>query len=168
MASTTNFDVIITQLGEFGKYQRRMLLLVFCMSLPASMHAFVQVFLAAYTDHWCALSPDVQNNNCSTWALPTATNCEEAEKDLYIPRTKSGSFEQCLKYNVSFNDFESDGDDKDSLIASDRDNYTAGIIPCDHGWVFDHSEYESTIVQSVSSKKSSHFIILTVHSASIY
>ena len=168
MASTTNFDAIISQLGEFGKYQRRMLLLVFCMSLPCSMHAFVQVFLAAYTDHWCTLSPNVQKNNCSKWTLPTATNCEEAKKEVFIPKTKSGSFEQCLRYNVSLGDFESYGmygDDKDGLIATDSVNYTAGTIPCDHGWMYDHSEYESTIVQSVRSKIISHlsFQLFVLH-----
>ncbi|XP_072020972.1 organic cation transporter protein-like [Amphiura filiformis] len=135
--AATSFDDIILKLGEFGKYQRRMLLLVFCMSLPVSMHAFVQVFLAAYTDHWCAPPPELQRSNCSDWTLPTGTTCDEAKKELYIPKTKS-AYEQCSRYNISYL----------ADIEVPEVNNQSEIISCDNGWVFDHSEYESTIVQS--------------------
>ena len=144
-AAESPFDNIIQELGEFGKYQRRMLLLVFCMALPVSMHAFVQVFLAAPSDHWCAFPQDTQRSNCSDWTFPfpTATTCEDAKKDLLIPKTDTGSYEQCVRYNISLEN--SFGDD-DELGRTTNDT----TIACDIGWSYDHSEYESTIVQSVS------------------
>ena len=142
MAASTSFDDIILQLGEFGKYQRRMLLLVFCMALPVSMHAFVQVFLAAYTNHWCTLPPELQSSNCSQWIVPTGSTCDDAKKELCIPKTESGSYEQCARYNLSYLAMPDDVPDISNL---------SDTMSCDNGWTFDHSEYESTIVQSVGS-----------------
>lgn len=54
--STVDFDDVLVQIGERGRYQLVMYyLLCIPATVPAAFLAFSQVFVSASPDHWCRL-----------------------------------------------------------------------------------------------------------------
>ena len=131
------FDDFIPILGEFGPYQKRILLYACILVIPTGAHIFAQVFLGARMDHWCSNPPQWEAENCTQWGFNTSEECETAKKAVIIPK---GS--QCSRYNLDFNviDFNLD------LNATDHAN---GTTECKDGWTYDKSQYTSTIVKDV-------------------
>lgn len=100
----------------------------------ALQHYFVQV------SEWSSY-------NCSSSGL-TYDECELSKKDASIPFNYTTddemTYAQCLKYNVSRVDF---------IPGMNPSNYTTEMLstlPCDEGWVYDDSQYKSTVVTDVS------------------
>ncbi|XP_072036910.1 organic cation transporter protein-like [Amphiura filiformis] len=133
-----NFDVLLSHLGEFGRYQRRVYYLVCLMTLVGTWHTLVQVFLAGTTDHWCHV-PEIQSSDCQEWNL-TDAKCQEVTKDIGIPAigdvTDVDQYAQCERYNLT---------DVEVYPGIDLSNSTQ-TIPCNSGWVYGTSQYKSTII----------------------
>ncbi|XP_022095015.1 organic cation transporter protein-like [Acanthaster planci] len=131
------YDDILHQIGPYGKYQKLLVLAMFVIKIPLSCHFIAQVFLAAKTDHWCAL-PESQAINCTQLRLTSLTDCLEEQKSYSIPYEIDHDGEQvyssCQRYILG-----DEGDDSGQILNS------TDIISCDAGWVFDHSRYKSTI-----------------------
>ncbi|PIK43918.1 putative organic cation transporter protein-like [Apostichopus japonicus] len=129
------YDEIISHLGDFGPYQRRIYLLLSFPIFCSAWHLLVQVFLAGGSDHWCAES-DWANTDCPFDWNTTAVECEEIKKYASIPVSSDGSFSKCTKYNVSGLTFDSNG----------YDGSANETIACDEGWIYDRSQYKTTII----------------------
>ncbi|XP_022089884.1 organic cation transporter protein-like isoform X2 [Acanthaster planci] len=132
LAIRMQFDQILALLGDFGPYQRRIFFLICLLSVPGAFHKLAQVFLGAGTDHWCA-EPEWEDQDCMGWNL-TTTECQLAKKNASIPRDERGEFKQCGRYNVTGVMF---------YPGLDTSNFTTE--ECMDGWVYDTSQYESTI-----------------------
>ncbi|XP_070532061.1 organic cation transporter protein-like isoform X2 [Ptychodera flava] len=140
-------DVLKHILGEFGKYQRVVYVLLGLISIPCSYHALAPVFLFASTDSWCRVpgAAEVQAEVC---LANFTSNCAEVVKNLTIPREQTdvgcgsqSTFSQCHRYNVSYDEIV-------YSIVNDKLPYAnATKVKCDHGWEYDTSQYKSTVPQ---------------------
>lgn len=72
--STMTYDHVLTQLGDFGRYQKRIFLLLCLPGISCAFHKLAWVFLGAKADHRCQLpsegpnatyylEPDIWNNS---------------------------------------------------------------------------------------------------------
>eukprot|EP00057_Strongylocentrotus_purpuratus_P011141 XP_011665615.1 PREDICTED: organic cation transporter protein [Strongylocentrotus purpuratus] len=136
-------DDILVQIGEFGPYQKRVFAIVCMIYFTASWQSMVAVFMAASVDHWCAV-PQWDNFNCSAAGLSEQT-CMLAMKNASIPANYTNDhqlvYEQCVKYNVSGEAFSPEIDP-----VHDPGLPTSQVIECDSGWVYDKSQYKSSII----------------------
>ncbi|XP_072178306.1 organic cation transporter protein-like [Diadema setosum] len=137
------FEDLLKILGEFGRYQRLVYSLVCFLMFFTPWEDYILVFQSAPVDHWCA-TPE-WDAGCADYHL-SEDACEMAQKEGSIPANYSTSgeleYQQCAKYNVTGVPF---------WPGIDPSNYTDGdmeTIPCDQGWVYDDSQYESTTVTS--------------------
>ncbi|XP_005383789.1 PREDICTED: solute carrier family 22 member 14 isoform X2 [Chinchilla lanigera] len=118
------FANILHALGEFGKFQQRLVALIF---IPGILLAFMyaECFVFADQKHYCNTS----------WILAVGPNLSEAEQlNLTLPRAHNGSFLTCLMYLPVPWDLES--------IIQFGLNHTA---TCQDGWVYPNSTTRSLI-----------------------
>ena len=140
------FDDILLKIGAFGKYQKVVGTLLYLCAIPLVWHAIAQVFIAAKTDHWCAI-PEHQSLNCSNSGFDpqSEANCLVLQKRLTIPSTidEDGNivYSKCERYVNARSLNGSFGRD-----ATDNDT-----ISCDAGWEYDRSQYKTTVIQDVSN-----------------
>ena len=139
-------EEIIQKLGGFGRYQKQVYFLLCLIGIPNAWHAIASVFLAATTDHWCSVT-SVPGFNCTDSEL----ECFEKKRNLTIPFDYSEkAYSQCLQYS------DSDiGLDVNVYSVASNDNGTEvtlqrSTVGCDNGWEYDHSQFKSTTVQTVS------------------
>ncbi|KAJ8029556.1 Organic cation transporter protein [Holothuria leucospilota] len=131
------YDEIVGHLGDFGRYQRRVYVLLSLPIFCSAWHILCQVFLAGSSDHWCAVDAWREVDCTSVWNL-TQEECEQEKRAASIPATiEDGTvvYSQCEKYNVTGLDFTPD--------VEPISNYT---YPCDEGWIYDRSQYKTTII----------------------
>lgn len=51
-----DFDMILPDIGEFGRYQKLVLCFVLLPGMfPCGFHAYNQLFMAGIPDHWCKI-----------------------------------------------------------------------------------------------------------------
>ncbi|XP_055333871.1 beta-alanine transporter-like [Paramacrobiotus metropolitanus] len=140
-----DFDVILRDVGEFGRYQ--ILLLIFVIipaCVPGGMHSFSQLFLVATPKHSCHIP----------------INSTQFNSSLFIPRgAKPSDIDaQCLMYDLDYTN--------DTMLTSFTPTYDTPISPCRYGWDYDRSMYRSTVVTQwnlVCSHKLLPTFSLTVH-----
>ncbi|GBN64703.1 Carcinine transporter [Araneus ventricosus] len=133
------FESILKEVGEFGKYQKSLLLkFIVPTTFASAFYVLNVIFMVATPDHWCYV-PEFASLNLS-----------EAEiKRIAIPRLNDGSFAKCSMYAQNyaalFSEYKSTGKFPDVKI-------NGKIIPkrpemkCIHGWVYQKDWYEETIV----------------------
>lgn len=134
-----DFDEILEHVGGYGKYQKRTILLMALACIISSSSLYEPVFQSFEPDHWCA-TPEWNDFNCSKNGL-TESECRDYKKYASIPYTVTESnetvYSRCTKYDVSNVPFRWD---------LEPNIYNSSVIDCDAGWVYNHSEYESTLV----------------------
>ncbi|XP_033625384.1 organic cation transporter protein-like [Asterias rubens] len=135
---TIEYDNILAKVGPFGKYQKIICLTLWFVAIPSAWHAIGQVFLAAKTDHWCAV-PEYLSLNCSF--QQEAEECLDEQKFITIPSTvnKEGNviYSKCERYEFVL----------DVNATSGHHGTPIGTINCDIGWEYDRTQYKTTIIQ---------------------
>ncbi|CAK1544877.1 unnamed protein product [Leptosia nina] len=127
-----DFDAILEDVGEFGRYQK---LVIYFMLLPAvipcGFHAYAQLFMAGEVKHWCKV-PELEGQDL------------EFAKNFSIPKElRNGILEysQCEMYNMNYTDI---------LTQYPIDVFpqegSADVVPCQNGWVYENTVYQSTVV----------------------
>ncbi|XP_071819548.1 organic cation transporter protein-like isoform X2 [Apostichopus japonicus] len=140
------FDEVLGLIGEMGPYQILIMSLVAMAMIPEAMHSLIAVFLTANMDHWCAVPEWAKSfENCTSLPIRSTEylECIHQYRDASIPVTHvtaAGNpvYSQCQIYDTEYpTDFS------DEFFAGDAVNSTRG---CPSGWIYDQSQYKSTIV----------------------
>ncbi|XP_038075646.1 organic cation transporter protein-like [Patiria miniata] len=134
-----HYEDILNHIGPFGKYQKLLVFALFLVFIPPPFHFIGQVFLAANTDHWCAV-PASQMINCSQLQL---AECQEEQRSYSIPYEIDDDgnkvYSSCERYVMN-----------DEDVGRNMSFNSTDVISCDAGWEFDHSRYKSTINEDFS------------------
>ena len=140
------FDEILLDVGGFGPFQLRIWLGTCLVFFSAAMFNLAQVFLGRESDHWC-LAPELDAFNCNRWSLDE-TQCTEVTKSIAIPLSKYSDFkheyEQCIRYNLTGVCLE------EWFPGWNITDYTNVTMECDSGWVYDTTQFKTTIISEVS------------------
>ncbi|KAJ8021279.1 Solute carrier family 22 member 22 [Holothuria leucospilota] len=142
-----DFEELLTEVGNFGRFQKIRITLLSLITLPSVFHIYIQTFTAGKSDHWCE---SWKTDDCIVFNL-TTIECESLKRELSIPVTTGSSsdgtvYMQCQKYNVS-------GLNLETAVISGQNNLTSlEKIPCDEGWIFDKTTFPSSVVYDVSSQ----------------
>ncbi|MEE6467387.1 hypothetical protein FKM82_007223 [Ascaphus truei] len=122
----TDFGEILKTVGEFGRFQKILVLLISSLSFLNAFHMFAQIFMGISVSHHCDTS----------WILDISPNLtKEQQLNYTIPQNVHGAYEQCLMYTPV--DWDIESIEKHGLNASEK---------CQNGWVYDTSEQKSTLV----------------------
>ncbi|NWS39887.1 S22A7 protein, partial [Probosciger aterrimus] len=121
------FEDLFLEIGGFGRFQ---ILVLFILCLPRinlPMHFLLHNFLAATPTHHCAIPPQEAFENLTT----------EEVLLISIPRDPDGTFRSCEMFSQP--QFQ-------LLLNSSLQPENSSILQhCQHGWVYDHSQFTSTI-----------------------
>lgn len=118
------YDDVLVKLGEFGRYQRRIYLLLCLPALSCALHKLIGVFLNSKTLYRCALPYE---ENLQFW-----TELPPDVLSLSFPSDAVNKHSPCLRYNASFtSDYYAGGQSSNTTVACDR-------------WLFD-AEWNTTV-----------------------
>ncbi|XP_076190941.1 solute carrier family 22 member 7 isoform X2 [Aptenodytes patagonicus] len=121
------FEDLLLEIGGFGRFQ---ILILFILCLPRinlPMHFLLHNFLAATPSHHCAIPHQEAFVNLTM----------EEVLLISIPREPDGTFRSCEMFSQP--QFH-------LLLNSSLQPENNSIIQhCQHGWVYDHSQFTSTI-----------------------
>uniref|UniRef100_A0A1B6IQD5 Major facilitator superfamily (MFS) profile domain-containing protein n=1 Tax=Homalodisca liturata TaxID=320908 RepID=A0A1B6IQD5_9HEMI len=142
--SNVDFDDVLVQIGERGRYQNIMYYLL-CVpaTLPAVFLAFSQVFVSASPDHWCRL-PSLEHTMLGGMPLTP-----EQQRSVGVPfklqPDGSRKYDRCLMYDVNLTEWLSS---HNVTRGTDLPTPDSGwpTIKCSHGWHYDRRDYDSTLV----------------------
>ncbi|XP_070534527.1 organic cation transporter protein-like isoform X2 [Ptychodera flava] len=119
-----NCDGILAAVGEFGRYQKILIFLLWLSVIPIPWCSLSNTFFSASTDHYCRVFANQTYQQDSPL------------KNCTIPYDASNGWDQCHRYDINV----SDGISPDVCFPRDSK------IKCDNGWVYDRSTYENTVV----------------------
>ncbi|XP_068940675.1 solute carrier family 22 member 13-like [Petaurus breviceps papuanus] len=85
-----DFSQVLSQIGGFGPFQIRVIILMAIPSFLSAYYMFAQVFMILDETHHCIPASWVQNYGPNLTA--------EEKLNLSVPRTEDGDFESCLVY----------------------------------------------------------------------
>ncbi|XP_070776857.1 solute carrier family 22 member 3 [Enoplosus armatus] len=132
-----NVDKLIEHIGDFGPFQKKIVILG---SFPVILFAFVLVgvvFLGHTPDHWCWSPGSERLQEECGW-----TDVEVRE--VTVPRSEqSGSFSRCERFGVDWSKSQNKCNELDWLLTN-----ATQLVSCDSRWVFDKSH--NTIVSEFS------------------
>ncbi|XP_067834866.1 solute carrier family 22 member 13b isoform X2 [Heptranchias perlo] len=122
-----DFGEILKAVGEFGPFQKRLLVLICLPNLFMGFHLLAQIFTGASVQHYCR----------TNWILNTSAGLAKEEQMLLtLPKEKDGSYQKCKMYTPNR--------DKDIDWISLHGNRST--VTCEEGWVYNTSQYTSTLV----------------------
>ncbi|XP_044150187.1 solute carrier family 22 member 13-like isoform X1 [Bufo gargarizans] len=122
----TDFGEILKHVGEFGRFQKCLVLMLCFLSVFNAFHMFGQVFMGISVPHHC-------NTN---WILEKNPNLtEDYQLNLTIPHNERGGYEQCLMHTPV--DWDIESIERYGLNSTEE---------CRNGWVYDTSQQKSTLV----------------------
>ena len=138
MGETRNFDELLNDIGPFGWFQIRIYAFKMMTAFIAAGPVMGIVFLAAIPNHWCAI-PTLDRLNIS----------QEARWNISIPlEERDGRIvhSQCKMYDRDYSNLT----EKDVQYLLTYGNLSeVPVRECKNGWLFDQSQYESTITGDV-------------------
>ncbi|KAL2749012.1 organic cation transporter 1-like isoform X1 [Vespula maculifrons] len=167
--SSIDFDEVLLHVGEKGRYQNIMYyLLCIPATLPAAFLAFSQVFVSASPEHWCKI-PELEN-------LTGLMTLEEKKALSLPYSMKSDGrrvYSKCQMYDVNYTEIIESwlqrGISQNSSNTMDSHSTTSPsstssfhptnrlppppvsdphwpVNKCQHGWIYDNKDYDSTLV----------------------
>ncbi|XP_077985515.1 organic cation transporter protein-like [Glandiceps talaboti] len=122
------FEEVIATVGNFGRYQKLQCILFLIVGGSNSFYMLGNTFYSASADHYCR----VFNNQTYTDVSPV--------KNCTIPYITNGNnivWNKCKRYDVNVSQSVS------ADVCFPRSDTT---LSCDHGWVYDKTWYENTVV----------------------
>ncbi|CAI5789146.1 solute carrier family 22 member 13-like [Podarcis lilfordi] len=118
---------IIKTLGDFGRFQWRLLVLVTLATPSLAFHMFSQLFMVLEEPHHCNTS----------WFNAIGLNLTEEERlNLTLPKKPDGTFEECLMYTPV--DWDLDAILQYGLNSTEK---------CRRGWVYPSNQEPSLLTQ---------------------
>lgn len=117
-----------------------------------------QVFVSASPEHWCRI-PELENSNLTV----------DQRKALSLPYTPKSdgrrSYSRCYMYDVNYTAIIEAWLHQEAASNSSRTSIANGAAPglppvgstdwpiskCQHGWIYDRKDYDSTLVTEVNS-----------------
>uniref|UniRef100_A0A8V5G0C8 Uncharacterized protein n=1 Tax=Melopsittacus undulatus TaxID=13146 RepID=A0A8V5G0C8_MELUD len=118
---------ILKAVGDFGPFQKWLVLLTLLPCFTLSFHQFCQLFMVLDEPHHCNTS----------WICAIAPNLTEEEQlNLTLPRDADGGYEQCSMYSpVDW--------DLDSIVAYGLNT----TEKCSNGWVYPSAQAPSLLTE---------------------
>ncbi|KAJ7405785.1 Solute carrier family 22 member 13 [Willisornis vidua] len=118
---------ILKAIGDFGPFQKCLVLLTLIPCLSVSFHQFCQLFMVVDVPHHCDTS----------WILSVGPNLTQEEQlNLTLPRDADGEYEQCSMYSpVDW--------DLDSIVEYGLNSTQT----CSSGWVYPSAEPPSLLTE---------------------
>lgn len=134
------FEEILEEVGGFKKFQFLLLSILWLPRIIVALHFLLHNFISGVPPHHCAL-PYLEDR----YAVGTAENNPAVSQILAfgIPLNKDGSYSSCKMYPLPMG-FDPDGDI--NHLYGNRSNVS---VPCQHGWVYDRSQFTSTTASEV-------------------
>ncbi|XP_046616201.1 uncharacterized protein LOC124303246 [Neodiprion virginianus] len=124
------FDQVISQLGTFGPYQRRIYLAMCLPIISSTFHVMGGIFLAGKPDFRC-LTPGEDPENATYLIQPDLANV------TYPWDRDTGTWSRCKRYDLDYGDhYETRSDDLNSSMPS--------VVTCD-SFVYDKDQYGVTV-----------------------
>ncbi|XP_012862221.1 solute carrier family 22 member 7 isoform X2 [Echinops telfairi] len=128
-----SFEELLSQVGGFGPFQLRNLVLLALPRLLLPLHFLLPVFLAAMPAHHCAV-PGAPDNSSS----------REEWLRAHLPQEPDGTLSSCLRFthprSPSNSTLWGGGHSPGTLEPEPP------TVACPQGWEYDRSEFSSTIV----------------------
>ena len=145
------YDNILTQIGEFGHFQRRVFFVVCLIKIFHVFKVLGYVFWAVRLEHWCHVDRPEQFKNISdelwkNWTIPSK-----------IDPTGQLQYESCFQYSYAdnitllsqyLNEHDTDVVRMEQGNWTHRDEESAAISQC-KSWDYDTHQYVSSIVSKV-------------------
>ncbi|KAM6184100.1 solute carrier family 22 member 7 [Erethizon dorsatum] len=126
------FEELLDQVGGFGPFQLRNMVLMALPRILLPLNFLLPVFLAAVPSHHCALP-----------GTPVNVSHQDLWLEAHLPRETDGTFSSCFRFahprtllNTTL------GREAQS---SGKLEGRVSTIPCSQGWEYDNSEFSSTI-----------------------
>ncbi|XP_071416864.1 solute carrier family 22 member 14-like isoform X3 [Pithys albifrons albifrons] len=118
---------ILKAIGDFGPFQKCLVLLTLIPCLSVAFHQFCQLFMVVNVPHHCDTS----------WILTVGPNLTQEEQlNLTLPRDANGEYEQCSMYSpVDW--------DLDSIVEYGLNS----TQKCSSGWVYPSAEPPSLLTE---------------------
>ncbi|XP_064019034.1 solute carrier family 22 member 13-like [Pogoniulus pusillus] len=118
---------ILKVLGDFGPFQKWLVLFTVFPCLSVAFHQFCQLFMVSYVPHHCDTS----------WIHAVGPNLTEEEQlNLTLPRDAAGAYEQCSMYSPV--DWDLDSIRTYGLNATEK---------CRSGWVYPPGQPPSLLTE---------------------
>ncbi|XP_074518171.1 solute carrier family 22 member 7-like [Halichoeres trimaculatus] len=122
------FDNMLAEVNGFGRFQLMTILLMVIPRITLPFHFLANNFLAAYTPHHC--------NTSSLDDGGIFKNLSQAERLVVsIPVQEDGTPSSCQMYS----------EPQYHLLFNSSNITELPTVPCQNGWVYDHSTFISTL-----------------------
>lgn len=124
-----DYDKLLSSAGEFGRYQVFLFFATFPFYVFGAFSYFSQVFLTETSpNHWC-LIPELQNLTILD------------RRNLAIPLDKDSpyGYSRCHQYEANWSEV---------ISTAGTLNKTWNIVPCQHGWEFNITEFSYPTIAS--------------------
>ncbi|XP_005389822.1 PREDICTED: solute carrier family 22 member 7 [Chinchilla lanigera] len=126
------FEELLDQVGGFGPFQLRNLVLMALPRILLPLHFFLPVFLAAVPSHHCALP-----------GTPANISQRDLWLEAHLPREPDGTFSSCFHFAHPRALFNSTL--RREVQSPGEPEGRTSTVPCSQGWEYDNSEFSSTI-----------------------
>ncbi|KFM62071.1 Organic cation transporter 1, partial [Stegodyphus mimosarum] len=156
-----DFESILEEVGDFGKYQKSLLFkFMVPTTLASAFYVLNVIFMVASPDHWCYV-PELSSLNFT----------EDEVRKISIPKLPDGTFSKCTMYAHNYTalaaEYKATGKFPE-FRPSGKIIPRRPVQKCNHGWVYQKDWYEETIVSQwdlVCDKNYLPSLVLTLANA---